>query len=89
MLKTFNILLLRNNSIVFRVKIESHKKWNLGYISLHFSEAILISFVKLNNGNRHFVIEMHKIHGGFRRMAENGFAPPLGNFADISYLVEN
>ena len=27
----------------------------------------------------------------FRRMAENGFAPPrpLGNFADISYLVEN
>ena len=23
-----------------------------------------------------------------RRMAENGFAPPLGNFADISYLVE-
>ena len=26
---------------------------------------------------------------GYRRMAENGFAPPLGNFADISYLVEN
>ena len=25
----------------------------------------------------------------YRRMAENGFAPPLGNFADISYLVEN
>ena len=24
-----------------------------------------------------------------RRMAGNGFAPPLGNFADISYLVEN
>ena len=26
-----------------------------------------------------------------RRMAENGFVPPphLGNFADISYLVEN
>ena len=24
-----------------------------------------------------------------RLMAENGFAPPLGNFADISYLVEN
>ena len=25
-----------------------------------------------------------------RRMAENGFAPPpLGNFEDISYLVEN
>ena len=24
-----------------------------------------------------------------RRMAENGFAHPLGNFADISYLVEN
>ena len=24
-----------------------------------------------------------------RRMAENGFAPPLGNFADISYLIEN
>ena len=26
-----------------------------------------------------------------RRMAENGFAPPppLGNFANISYLVEN
>ena len=25
----------------------------------------------------------------YRRMAENGFAPPpLGNFADISYLVE-
>ena len=25
-----------------------------------------------------------------RQMAENGFAPPpLGNFADISYLVEN
>ena len=37
----------------------------------------------------------HKPHGPFqvtifRRMAENGFAPPpLGNFADISYLVEN
>ena len=29
--------------------------------------------------------------GDVRRMAENGFAspPPLGNFADISYLVEN
>ena len=25
----------------------------------------------------------------YRRMAENGFAPPLGNFADISYLIEN
>ena len=26
----------------------------------------------------------------YRRVAENGFAPPpLGNFADISYLVEN
>ena len=25
----------------------------------------------------------------YRRMAENGFAPHLGNFADISYLVEN
>ena len=25
----------------------------------------------------------------YRRMAENGFAPPLGNFADISLLVEN
>ena len=25
----------------------------------------------------------------YRRMAENGFAPPLGNFEDISYLVEN
>ena len=27
----------------------------------------------------------------YRRMAENGFAPPppLGNFADISYFVEN
>ena len=24
-----------------------------------------------------------------RRMAKNGSAPPLGNFADISYLVEN
>ena len=24
-----------------------------------------------------------------RRMAENGFAPPLGNFADISDHVEN
>ena len=24
-----------------------------------------------------------------RRMAENGFAPPLGNFADISCFVEN
>ena len=28
--------------------------------------------------------------GNIRRMAENRFAPPpLGNFADISYLVEN
>ena len=26
---------------------------------------------------------------GIRRMAENGFAPHLGNVADISYLVEN
>ena len=25
----------------------------------------------------------------YRRMAENGFATPIGNFADISYLVEN
>ena len=25
----------------------------------------------------------------FTRMAENGFAPPLGNFADIFFLVEN
>ena len=25
----------------------------------------------------------------YRRMAENEFAPLLGNFADISYLVEN
>ena len=24
-----------------------------------------------------------------RRMAENGFAPPLGNVSDIFYLVEN
>ena len=31
-----------------------------------------------------------KHNGAIRRMAENGFAPPtLGNFADISYLVEN
>ena len=30
------------------------------------------------------------VSGQTRRMAENGFAPsPLGNFADISYLVEN
>ena len=29
------------------------------------------------------------LNWGIRRMAENGFAPPLGNFADISYLVEN
>ena len=29
------------------------------------------------------------INGPIRRMAENGFAPPLGNFADISYHVEN
>ena len=31
-------------------------------------------------------------HNEYRRMAENGFAPPnpaLGNFADIFYLVEN
>ena len=27
--------------------------------------------------------------GPVRWMAENGFAPPLGNFADISYHVEN
>ena len=30
------------------------------------------------------------INSRTRRMAENGFAPPpLGNFADISYLVDN
>ena len=38
-----------------RVKIGSHKNWNLDS-SLHFSEAILISFVMLNDGKRHFVI---------------------------------
>ena len=32
-------------------------------------------------------VNYYTIH--YRRMAENGFAPPLGNFADISYLVEN
>ena len=39
--------------------------------------------LNVNNGERQDFCET------FRRMAENGFAPPLGNFADISYLVEN
>ena len=37
-----------------------------------------------------FVIGKKNIFKAVRRMAEKGFAPtPLGNFADISYLVEN
>ena len=31
---------------------------------MRFSEAILILFVMLNNGKRHFVIKMHEIHSG-------------------------
>ena len=41
---------------------------------------------------RHFkrTSRRHTVDNIYRRMAENGFAPPtLGNFADISYLVEN
>ena len=36
-------------------KSEVTKKWNL-VSSLHFSEAILISFLMLNNEKRHLVI---------------------------------
>ena len=43
--------------------------------------------------NELMIRELHLAHlfvTRYRRMAENGFAPPpLGNFADISYLVEN
>ena len=57
-------ILFKLQLILFeRVKIGSHKYWNLGS-NLHFSEAILISFVMLNNGKRHFVIKMHDIHSG-------------------------
>ena len=39
------------------------------------------------------VLDLYVILGDrildYRRMAENGFAHPLGNFADISYFVEN
>ena len=43
---------------------------------------------------RYNMLPLNRYNGSssvHRRMAENGFAPPppLGNFADISYLVEN
>ena len=54
--KTIPWVLCTVQLILFeRVKIGSHKNWNLGS-SLHFSETILISFVMLKNGKRHFVI---------------------------------
>ena len=56
--------------------------------------AILLTFIKLPFVIKSFVLSIFdwplKIGFTVRRMAENGFAPPtLGNFADISYLVEN
>ena len=56
-----------------------------------------ISNVKVHSKNRSGNINiynelsrLYKEQRITRRMAENGFAPPpLGNFADISYLVEN
>ena len=54
--KTIPWVLCKLQPIEFeRVKIGSHKKLNLAS-NLHFSEAILISFVMLNNGKRHLVI---------------------------------
>ena len=52
-----------------RVKIISHKNWNLGS-NLHFSEAISISFVMLNNGNRHFVIRNARNSRWVRRQTQ-------------------
>ena len=47
-----------------RVRIESHKIWNLGS-SLCFSEVMLISFVMPNNTKkRHSECEMHEVHYG-------------------------
>ena len=55
---------MQNTAYKFeRVKIESHKIWDLGS-SLCFSEVILISFVMLNNKKRHLEQEMHETHGG-------------------------
>ena len=45
-----------------------------GFLELSYEESLLFQ---------------RKTSAPIRRMAENGFAPPLGNFADISYLVEN
>ena len=39
--------------------------------------------------SQNYVSAQHLTNKRIRRMAENGFAPPLGNFADIFYLVEN
>ena len=51
--KTVPWILCKIQLIQFeRVKIGSHKNWNLGS-SLHFSEANLISFVMLSNEKRH------------------------------------
>ena len=54
--KTIPWLLCKIQPVKFeRVKIGSHKKWNL-CPSLHFSETIVISFVMLKNEKRHLVI---------------------------------
>ena len=62
----------------------SHPKHVVGTQKNRLNETVLLSTQK-----HMFKLTDNKIIT-IRRMAENGFAPiPLGNFADISYLVEN
>ena len=53
--------------------------------------SIVIALVtSIENKAESFIKGKQSFINIYRRMAENGFAPPpLGNFADISYLVEN
>ena len=52
----------------------------------YFVEGDLVLF--FSNSDHYFKEDVLRLVYS-RRMAENGFAPHLGNFADISYLVEN
>ena len=59
-------------------------------LSLISSELSSKIYCKTKIGLQVTKVNLIKLYITIRRMAENGFAPPpLGNFADISYLVEN
>ena len=66
------------------------------YVCIIYSLKISIlssnSFNNLQYHHKHYSYLEWCVDPLHRRMAENGFAsppPPLGNFADISYIVEN